>query len=302
MDMSTHTPRVSIGLPVRNSTDGLERTARSVLAQTFEDLELVISDNASTDGTEEVARQLERSDSRVRYQRQSENIGLLNNFQWVLGRAQGRYVRWISHDDTLEPDYLTRALERFEADDRLILVTTQQMFTYPDGTPHTAAYDGTALGSPRPIERLGEMLRLLNDDHLLMDPLYGLMRREVVSVIPRRNMLREDQVFAAKLALAGPWAHVPEILAHRGWADQRRSDISRLLEVPRWRSRVAILLQCRELAAFLHRAPLTAPERREGHALVARYYLTSARRRAERRARRLADLAGSGQPRWAVGR
>ncbi len=70
---------VSIGLPVRNGEKHVEKVVRSVLGQDHEYIELVISDNASTDGTEEICRELARSDQRIAYFRQPENIGLINN-------------------------------------------------------------------------------------------------------------------------------------------------------------------------------------------------------------------------------
>lgn len=102
------------------------------------------------------------------------------------------------------------------------------------------------------------MLRLLNESHLLIDPLYGTLRRDPLARIPRRNMLREDEVFAAKLALAGPWGHVPEVLAHRNWKHDSLSAIARRLDVPPWRARCSTLLQCGELFRWL-RGPVSPP-------------------------------------------
>ena len=86
-----------------------------------------------------------------------------------------------------------------------------------------------------PADRVVEMLRMLNASYLQLDPLYAMMRRDSVIQIPRRNMLREDQIFAVSLALAGPWAHLPQVLARRTWTtgpttcpgpDARRSELA----------------------------------------------------------------------------
>lgn len=271
--MPTPHPLVSVALPVRNGEKVIEAALRSVLAQEHADLELVISDNASTDGTEEICRCYARSDPRVRYHRQPENIGLMANFVHVMRLGRGTFLKWIGDDDWLEPSYLSRCLERFAADDRLILVTTQQAFIVEDGQAQTAVYTGRKLASDRPVERFTEMLRMLTAGYLLLDPIYGLMRREPVEAIPRRNMLREDEVFAVKLALAGPWDHVPEVLAHRGWKQERLPHVARRLDVPAWQARAASILQCRELLAYLHQMPLTPAERRAARAAVGRLYL-----------------------------
>ncbi|GAA4514402.1 MULTISPECIES: glycosyltransferase family 2 protein [Nonomuraea] len=278
---------VSIALPVRNGADRLEGVIGSVLAQDHQNLELVISDNASTDGTEELCRDLAASDPRIVYHRHPENVGLLNNFVHAARVSRGAYVRWIGDDDRLDPPCVSRGLAAFAADERVVLVTTQVAYTGPDGVPRTAAYDGTALSSGDPVTRFAELLRLLNESHLLIDPLYGMLRRSVATGIPRRNMLREDEVFAAKLALAGPWAHVPEVLAHRNWRVERISGVARRLGVPAWQSHLANTLQCRELLSWLGRAGLTEDQRRRARVEVLRMYARRQRRTVTHRGRRV---------------
>jgi glycosyltransferase involved in cell wall biosynthesis len=285
-------PLVSVCLPVRNGAHRLEKVVRSVLAQEYGNLELIISDNASTDHTEEVCRDLARTDPRIAYHRQPRNIGLLNNFIAVMRLARGTYTRWVGDDDSLAPTCVSRCLDAFAADDRLVLVTMQVDFTGPDGTAQTAQYHGDGLSSDDPVTRFTEMLRLLNQSHLLIDPLYGLMRRAAVAPIPRRNMLREDEVFAAKLALAGPWAHVNEVLAERGWKHEKLARLARRLDVPVWQAHAATALQCRELLRWIRTADLDTVQRRRARAAVLRLYLGRHQRTIARRSRRLAAMAG----------
>ena len=291
MTVAPSAPLVSIGLPVRNAGSRVTDVVKSVLAQEYERLELVISDNASTDDTPEVCRALAAADHRIVYHRHDENIGLLNNFIHTIHLATGTFFRWIGDDDRLEPTFIPRCLERFQADDRLMLVTTGVDYTGPDGVAQHAAYHGTALASDDPVDRFTELLRLLNEGYLLIDPLYAMLRRAPVAAIPRRNMLGEDQVFAAKLALAGPWGHVPEVLAHRAWKQQRLSAIARRLDVPVWHTRVATVMQCRETLRAVRTAGLSGQQRRRARAAVAHLYLRRHRATLTRRGRRLARLA-----------
>ncbi|MGW4662727.1 glycosyltransferase family 2 protein [Streptosporangium sandarakinum] len=284
---------VSVGLPVRNGAARLEGVVRSVLAQDHPDIELVICDNASTDGTEEICRELARADDRIVYHRQPENVGLLNNFISAGRLARGEFLRWVGDDDRLEPGCVSRSLRAFAEDERLILVTTQVAYTDPDGTTRTGVYEGTGLRSGDPVERFAEMLRLLNESHLLIDPLYGLMRRSAVIGIPRRNMLREDEVFAAKLALAGPWGHVPEVLAHRNWKHERMGTIARRLDVPVWQARFSSTLQYRELLRWLDRSGLTDDRLRRARAAARRMYVRRQCVVAARRGRKLARMAAN---------
>lgn len=282
---------VSIGLPVRNGEQFLANVVRSVLAQDHGHLELVISDNASNDGTEEICHEFARSDRRVRYHRQPENIGLLNNFTRVQELAGGTYFKWIGDDDWLDPTYVSRCVAVLTEDRDQVLVTTQQAYLGTDGRRQTARYDGHGMRSERPVERFAEMLRLLNESYLLLDPLYGLMRRAQVAAIPRVNMLREDETFAAKLALAGRFGHIPEILSYRRTRPfTRLPQLAARLEVPAWHARVATVLQCRELLRSVREAGLSPDERRQARIAVARMYFRRQHRTAVRRSRKLIAL------------
>ncbi|GAA0849400.1 glycosyltransferase family 2 protein [Streptosporangium amethystogenes subsp. fukuiense] len=282
---------VSIVLPVRDGAGRIEGAVRSVLGQDHERLQLVISDNASTDGTEEICRDLAATDGRIVYRRHPENVGLFDNFVRTVELVEGEFFRWVGDDDRLEPACVSRSLRAFAEDDRLVLVTTQVAYTGPDGTVATAPLEGSELASDDPVERFTGMLRLLNESHLLIDPLYGLLRREPLARIPRRNMLREDEVFAAKLALAGPWGHVPEVLAHRNWKHDTLSAIARRLDVPPWKARCSTLLQCGELLGWLRGAGLTGEQHRRARAAVLGMYVRRQRLTAARRGRRLALIA-----------
>lgn len=93
------TPAVSIGMPVYNGEKFIIEALDSILAQTFTDFELIISDNASTDGTEAICNDYATRDSRIRYFRQNENAGALFNFKFVLNEARGSFFKWAAVDD-----------------------------------------------------------------------------------------------------------------------------------------------------------------------------------------------------------
>jgi glycosyltransferase involved in cell wall biosynthesis len=292
-------PLVSIALPVYNGAQTLAPVIESVLAQTHSNLELVISDNASTDDTEEVARGFARADRRVVYQRHPSNVGLLNNFTSAAAAASGTYLRWIGDDDSIAPEYVARTLEAFAEDERRVLVTTQILYTGADGLETlTAEYDPAALASPDPVERFAEMLRLLSADLAALDPvdpLYGMMRREV-AVLPRRNMLREDEVFAARLALAGPWGHVPQPLARRVRHESTPSGLVHLLGVPAWHWHVRAALQCQELSSWIAQSSLEPAQRRRARAEVARMYVLRKQNRLRRGITKARGLVGVSTP------
>ena len=110
--MPNHRVKVSIGVPVYNGEEFLEETLDSLLSQTFEDFELIISDNASTDGTGDIARRVAARDSRVRYHRRHQNLGLAANYNGLVTMASGELFKWATADDPCRPAFLEQCLGR----------------------------------------------------------------------------------------------------------------------------------------------------------------------------------------------
>jgi glycosyltransferase involved in cell wall biosynthesis len=119
--MTFHTqtpPRLSIGMPVYNGEAYIREAIESLLAQTFTDFELVISDNASTDATPAICRTYADQDSRVRYLRQSSNLGAAQNFRFVLQAArESEYFMWAACDDTWSKNWIESLLTDFQSTD-----------------------------------------------------------------------------------------------------------------------------------------------------------------------------------------
>lgn len=105
---------VTIGMPVYNGERFICEALDSLLAQTFTDFELIVSDNSSTDATESICRNYAEQDSRVRYIRQIENLGALRNFQFVLNEANGDYFMWAACDDIWDSAWITSLYERLK--------------------------------------------------------------------------------------------------------------------------------------------------------------------------------------------
>jgi glycosyltransferase involved in cell wall biosynthesis len=282
----------SIGLPVFNGGERIEGVVKSVLEQDHENLELVICDNASTDDTEDVCRTLAAQDRRIVYHRNPINLGMLKNYVGAMRLARGTYFRWIGDDDWLHPSYMSRCLDEFADDDRLIVVTTQIDYTGPDGVTATATYDGTALRSDDPATRLAELLRLLNESHLLIDPCYGVFRRErVVNIERRGDMLYDDQVYCSKLALAGPWGHVGEVLASRNWTYVTKANLARRLGVSGMQATFPSELQCIETARRLGEYSLDSRQRNRALLAIARLYARRQQSSVIRKSKRLRRIA-----------
>ncbi len=114
----TSAPLVTIGLPVYNGGKYLRLALDSLLAQTFKDFKLVVSDNASIDDTENICREYARTDSRIKYFRQESNLGASGNFHFVKAQGtQSKYFMWAAHDDIWESNWLEVLINEFTEDD-----------------------------------------------------------------------------------------------------------------------------------------------------------------------------------------
>jgi len=299
-------PRLTIGIPIRNGEQSIVRPLESALAQTEPDIEVVISDNASTDATQEVCRAYAEQDGRIRYQRLPENIGLFANFRnaFLLGSAP--YFRWLGADDWLEPEYGRRSIEILDANPDGVLVTTGSRLVREDGS---AVLGGLRAGPDADgrIERFRQLLDLFALDYRAIDPIYSAMRRSVLAGQPSvlvdsryasRAGIDTDQALSAALALAGPWLHLPEALAGRQHPtfDPLRV-LARRFDIPERMVYGRQLRLCRSINIVLAEQELTVAQRRQARQALARFYL---RRRAQivgRVARRVRKLAARGTPR-----
>ena len=112
------TPLVSVGIPTYNRPEGARRTLNAIAAQTYQNLEIIVSDNASPDRrTEEAVADIVARDARVRFHRQATNLGPSGNFQFVLGQATGRYFMWAADDDDWDAHFVERCVAGFDRPD-----------------------------------------------------------------------------------------------------------------------------------------------------------------------------------------
>jgi glycosyltransferase involved in cell wall biosynthesis len=191
-------PLVSVGLPTHNRRAAMSHAAASVLSQDWDELELVISDNASTDGTDEECVQLACSDSRVRWFRQERNVGPTENFRFVLREARGRYFMWLGDDDWLEEPSLVGTLaERLAASNQVATVAAAVRF-YSGGA---FLRDGQPINllAERGLQRAREYFRSVADNSAF----YGLMRRDDALACGLDRRIGNDWLVVASLALLG---------------------------------------------------------------------------------------------------
>ena len=208
-DKPTDIPTVSIGLPVYNGENFIEEAIESILAQTFQDYELVISDNASTDATQIICQRYAQQDSRIRYSHSPVNRGPAWNYNRVFELARGTYFKWAAHDDVFEPTFLERVLERLIHNPTAVLGFSQvDVIEQAAGLirPYSVEMD---LGSDRPAQRFKETISLKHRCY----EIFGLVRRDVLAKTSLIGAYAgSDRVLLSRLILEGAFEIVPEPL------------------------------------------------------------------------------------------
>lgn len=209
-------PVVSFGVPVRNGEKYLPRLFDSLLAQDFQNFEVIIGDNLSDDRTEDICREYARRDARIKYFKHPENLGQAGNFNRVFELSQGKYFRWIGDDDWLEPEYTRKCVEFLEHHPDFIAVTTEQDHVFDDGSVYYKEFKGERVDSPHAYIRFRRMMWFMTADYGFIDPIYTLYRRDaMLQTHGMQLMPAQDQVLAVELSLVGRFGHIPECLAHR---------------------------------------------------------------------------------------
>ena len=204
------TPRVSIGLPVYNGERHLATALDALLAQTFTDFELIISDNASTDATAAICAQYAARDRRIRSLCTAVNIGGAANFRRVFHLATGEYFMWATHDDLQAPTFVARCVEVLDHDPTVAVCYARTRIIDADGA--IVRDDDTHLprvGSPHPHERFGDLVRW---DYNCYE-VFGLIRASVLRQTPLiASFIASDRALRAELGLRGRFHEIPEYL------------------------------------------------------------------------------------------
>ncbi|HEX3809428.1 MAG TPA: glycosyltransferase family 2 protein [Rhizomicrobium sp.] len=212
-------PKVSIGVPVFNNESYISEALTDLVKQDFGDLEIIISDNASTDRTGSICREFAAADSRIIYIRQSENIGVLNNFRYTLERARGEYFVWAASDDRHEHNFISELLRELEKmPDH---VSAFSAFDRIDGTGTHGQKFSFDFSAPSAAGRVSKLLlaKARNKDNFI----YGLHRSDALKNskfyrwwgINAKTARRIAFPVLTFLLARGGYCHVESVLFHK---------------------------------------------------------------------------------------
>lgn len=260
--MTATRPRVSIGLAVYNGEPYLAEAISSLLAQTYSDFELIISDNASTDQTETICRQYAAQDSRIRYSRNPTNIGGANNENQTFLLARGEYFRWAAHDDVCAPELLEKSVVVLDQNPDVVLCYSMITEIDQDGKPIRTVALGKGQ-SPLPYVRFRELMR---HDHNC-EPTYGLIRSAILGQTRlQQNYTDSDRTLLCELSLYGRFAEIPNALFYKRYHPKNRyidmrARMAWFDPARKGRAVFPYWLQFFDLLHTIRRAPISVQER-----------------------------------------
>ena len=206
-------PSLSIGLPVYNGERYLTKALSSLLSQDFEDFELIISDNGSSDQTEAICRDFARKDCRIRYVRGDQNRGAIWNFRRVLELSEGEFFKYAAHDDECYPTMLRRCMEVFRASDPAVSLVYTLSETIDENSKVIASdcgpnWDRVATTAKILHRRLAHIIwrALHGQAH------YGVIRASFLRRARPYGNIAGDWMLLAELGMMGKIMEVSEVL------------------------------------------------------------------------------------------
>jgi glycosyltransferase involved in cell wall biosynthesis len=243
-------PTVSIGLPVYNGDNYLKEAICSILSQTFNDFELIISDNASVDNTNGICRSFAGYDSRIRYYRNEINMGAAWNFNQVFHLARGKYFQWACHDDVWTPNLLERYIEVLDKMPHVVLCYSKTVFINESGELVRSLIGRPALQDKSPHKRFQSFLKYHIHPNEC-NPVLGLFR---ANILKKTSLIgsypASDMILLGEVALYGEFHEIPECIflrrdhpltsvrAHPGWEDRAEffDPLNKgKIQIPTWR-------------------------------------------------------------------
>lgn len=220
-------PLISIGMPVRNEAKFLDAALAALVGQTGVNLEIIISDNASTDATESICRRYTGQYPFIRYYRFEQNVGASTNFRFVLQEAKGAYFMWASGHDLWDSNYLQECSSALQANPGAILAFGTTRWIGADGNPFPRSWGWS---DTRGLSVVGRYCTVFWGN---MNPILGLMRTRDIQQQIFDDMVGVDLAILLALALRGDFMHIGQA----GWCRREfRKEVSYQQKLERYRS------------------------------------------------------------------
>lgn len=198
---TSYLPMVSVGMPVFNEERFLEKSLLSLSSQSYQNLEIIVSDNASTDRTEKICREFSNRDKRIRYYRFENNQGATANFKHVVDLAQGRYFMWASGHDLWSPNLISDCIQLLEGNPNAMIAFGSCTWIDESGYPMDRSSGWT---DTRGMDSIGRFFSVFWGN---MHPILGVMRLEALKKARFLSCAGTDLIMLSELALMGDFVH-----------------------------------------------------------------------------------------------
>jgi glycosyltransferase involved in cell wall biosynthesis len=223
-----------MAMPVYNGEAFIETAIRSILNQTFADLELVITDNASVDGTEAICRRLAESDSRIRYYRNEQNLGAAANYNLGYKYARGEFFKWCAHDDYISENYIELAVGALDADPKAIMAYGRSEMI--DALGHPAPSESAILEGLENPDAAWRFLKVVRTGGSC-SAIFGLFRRASLALsLLHQPYYSSDRALLAEMALLGRFILVPGIIFYNRAHPNRSMSLTDRVARMKWQN------------------------------------------------------------------
>ena len=209
--MVNRSPLVSIGMPVYNGERFFRHALDSLLAQDYANFELIISDNASTDGTQEICQEYEAGDKRVKYYRNKVNMGAGWNFNRVFELSSGYYFMWAGCHDLWSRSFISQCVKTLNHEISVVLCYPLADWIDMNGKFFEKMPGGPDTCGLNQVSRCNVVLWGTQYAY----PIYGVIRANTLKKVKTsRKMIGSDLTMLFKLSMLGEFAQIPEVLLH----------------------------------------------------------------------------------------
>lgn len=215
-------PKLSIGMPLYNGGRFIESAIKSLINQEFIDFELIISDNCSTDNTQEICLKYLEKDNRIKYFRQETNLGATSNFNFVLEKSIGEYFMWAAYDDLWEDTFISECISVLDKNDDCVSVFTHFIIYDINTLQEIERVTPSSLSSELPSVRVRKSF-----ENLVPNMIYGIHRKSVfINNLYIVNQDWNDILIVAYQVLYGKYFIIPKYLHKTGINGKKRKPYS----------------------------------------------------------------------------
>lgn len=203
----TEKPVVTIGIPFFNEENYLREAIDSVINQSYPNIQIILSDNCSTDSSFEIAKEYAKCHSQISLHRQNENIGAFENFKFVLEMANTKYFAWLGGHDLFHKEYVEKAVQFLEMNDGYVMAYPGGIFINAEGRQLSDICDDYDTSGMSPKDSVQKIVGKFYNGYVI----HGLFRTEVLKKSRLLQVIAPDLLVLVSVSLYGNIYRIPSV-------------------------------------------------------------------------------------------